>query len=118
MELGGPGGPPIGSAIVRAVIENFVEDNVFALHGCYAAYVGSSVLSLLDSIWTPSSRVKRMGRTGRPETSADDYQHTFRNKSKERKPNLQCGGSPKFLHERQLDGFVDGASHVRAVMVK
>jgi hypothetical protein len=92
-------------------------EDVFALQGGYAAYVGGSVLSLQDGLWAPSSRIKRMGQTGRPETSANDYQHTFRNKSQERKHHLQCGGSPKFLHERQLDGFVDGASHVRAVMV-
>ena len=94
-----------------------MEDSVFALQDCYAAYVGSSVLSLRDSLWVPSSRVKRMGQTGRPETSADDYEHTFRNKSQARKRHLQRGGSPKFLHERQLGGFVDGVSRVRAMMV-
>jgi hypothetical protein len=50
-------------------------------------------------------------------TLANDYQHTFRNKSQQRKRHLHYGGSPKFLHERHLGGFINGISHVRTMIV-
>jgi len=72
---------------------------IFTLQGCYAAYIDCYLATFRDNLSVPPSSVKqfdldclKVGQTGCPETSANNWQSTLRNIPEERGSHVRRGG--------------------------
>jgi len=74
------------------------RDKVFALLGCYAAYVDSCLYRRFGINYR--SHILKMGPTGSPKTSVNNCQHTLRNNPEERRSHLHRGESNELSHSR------------------
>jgi hypothetical protein len=106
--------PPPSSAEVKETVELYLYSpsgpswpvlgsnlplRVFHLLGCYTAHGGNCLLTFLDSLPVPFSRVRKPKKNSGnrwkrscPETSVNNYQYTMCNIPEERRPHLHHGG--------------------------